>query len=637
MMGLRVFVVLLPTLLFGVVNGDCGFGIPGILDGDTCCAAECGSCGGSGCSHRPGGEDSCCATAIRRAGVPCSSTGAGPCMMAASSEPTCSNGLPGIQSRGVCCPVACGRCGGIGCSQSGGGKSEGLGEKFCCTSDILGGGKACSDSVSAPCIVGPSPPSPSPSPNPSPTPIMTIPNSCKLSTPEFSFDEADGVDGRMYAHGDGCFTMTDLYNFRGEWSDGKSKGPVYVLDDNGYVDEYPDRFTGKWLLTSDLFVTGGGTFYCRGADIGGDCDELRIESRGSNAYHEVRGHGGNLYFESTLVTSWDTPNRKPQTEHKNGRSFLNCISERRIGTTCAINEMGECRMDIINSEMGHMGFDDAESYGLTWKVRGFCTDLSNPQLFDDVNVYGDIKGSDIHHMYYGMYSYGHQGGVWTDNKMHDNIVYGFDPHDDSDYLTIAYNEVYNNANHCIIASKRCNNLKIHDNVVHDGGQAGIFLHRSGDDSEIYGNVITDMEDAGIVLFESFGNDVHHNIVDGSEFGIRLVLGSAYNLVHDNGFNAIADAAIFTYFGSDPPEIDDGRPFSNEFYDNEITNTALGVKLKDCDDITIRGNTFTGTELIEFNDAHDTVWSGNTLPSGVCLLNRDDSSSFVHSSGLPGDC
>ena len=27
-------------------------------------------------------------------------------------------------------------------------------------------------------------------------------------------------------------------------------------------------------------------------------------------------------------------------------------------------------------------------------------------------------------MYYGMYSYGHQGGVWTDNKMHDNIVYG---------------------------------------------------------------------------------------------------------------------------------------------------------------------------------------------------------------------
>ena len=41
-----------------------------------------------------------------------------------------------------------------------------------------------------------------------------------------------------------------------------------------------------------------------------------------------------------------------------------------------------------------------------------------------MNVYGDIQGSDIHHMYYGMYSYGHQGGVWTDNLMHDNVKYG---------------------------------------------------------------------------------------------------------------------------------------------------------------------------------------------------------------------
>lgn len=51
-------------------------------------------------------------------------------------------------------------------------------------------------------------------------------------------------------------------------------------------------------------------------------------------------------------------------------------------------------------------------------------DRSNPDVFDDVNVYGDIKSSDIHHMYYGMYSYGHQGGIWTNNLMHDNHQYG---------------------------------------------------------------------------------------------------------------------------------------------------------------------------------------------------------------------
>lgn len=40
----------------------------------------------------------------------------------------------------------------------------------------------------------------------------------------------------------------------------------------------------------------------------------------------------------------------------------------------------------------------------------------------------------------------------------------------------------------IIASKRCNHVKIFDNEVYDGGAqaAGIFLHRSTDSCEVYG-------------------------------------------------------------------------------------------------------------------------------------------------------
>lgn len=53
--------------------------------------------------------------------------------------------------------------------------------------------------------------------------------------------------------------MTDLYNFQGEESDGKSKGPaVYVLNHDDEVDLYPTIFTGKWLLKTSLFVQGGG-------------------------------------------------------------------------------------------------------------------------------------------------------------------------------------------------------------------------------------------------------------------------------------------------------------------------------------------------------------------------------------------
>ena len=81
-------------------------------------------------------------------------------------------------------------------------------------------------------------------------------------------------------------------------------------------------------------------------------------------------------------------------------------------------------------------------------------------MSDEVNVYGNIYDSDIHHNHFGVYTYGHQQGDWRRNKMHDNTAYGFDPHDDSDFLTIHDNEVYNNGNHGIIASKRCNGVSI---------------------------------------------------------------------------------------------------------------------------------------------------------------------------------
>jgi len=56
-----------------ITNGDKCISINGILghDGDVCCPAECGECGVSGCSSRPGGEDSCCLSHVKEAGVQC--------------------------------------------------------------------------------------------------------------------------------------------------------------------------------------------------------------------------------------------------------------------------------------------------------------------------------------------------------------------------------------------------------------------------------------------------------------------------------------------------------------------------------------------------------------------------------------
>ncbi|CAM9815231.1 unnamed protein product, partial [Sphacelaria rigidula] len=91
----------------------------------------------------------------------------------------------------------------------------------------------------------------------------------------------------------------------------------------------------------------------------------------------------------------------------------------------------------------------SESYGITYKVRGYCEDESNPELFDSVKVTGDILGSHIHHLYFGHYSFGHQGGNFSCNHVHHNVGYGFDPHDDSDDLFIHDNHVHHNGWHGI--------------------------------------------------------------------------------------------------------------------------------------------------------------------------------------------
>eukprot|EP01052_Picozoa_sp_SAG31_P009318 SAG31_NODE_487_length_14980_cov_9.526376_11_plen_209_part_00 len=56
-------------------SGGCAYGV---ASGEICCAASCGTCGGSGCQGRPGGASACCAGQIRDAGVSCADNGGTP-------------------------------------------------------------------------------------------------------------------------------------------------------------------------------------------------------------------------------------------------------------------------------------------------------------------------------------------------------------------------------------------------------------------------------------------------------------------------------------------------------------------------------------------------------------------------------
>lgn len=375
-----------------------------------------------------------------------------------------------------------------------------------------------------------------------------------------------------------------------------------------------DPVNAVWKLDADLHIEDGSTLVLEGTSIGGDVDELRLKSDNvatSDAIVQIRADYGNILIDSTKITSWDSSVNGPDTEYSTyQRAFIRARSKLASDGTTPL----ESRMDIFNSEISHLGYAGSEAYGLSWKVNG--DPGANFELYDQVDVYGDIQNNYIHHNYFGIYTYGHFGGVWTNNEVAHNVIYGIDPHDDSDSLIIENNYTHNNGTHGIICSKRCDNLTIRYNVSSNNGGNGIMLHREANDSLLEYNVTNDNVDSGIAIFDSYRNTIRNNESQGNKHGIRFSVGSADNQIVDNVLSNNADRGINFFKGSDLPTFGgDGRPKRNVFRGNEINlNGGYGIRVRDADE-----NLFEANELLG-NGRKDTIFfetaAGNTFQDNI---------------------
>ena len=122
--------------------------------GGFCCNATCGTCGGRGCSKRPGGPSQCCEPSIRKRGRKCLSSEDVACALISSETPPapasafCRAGIA-HSTRSVCCPTTCGKCGGPGCSK------RGVGAKQCCVSALLRKAAVCQSPDDVGCVLNP--------------------------------------------------------------------------------------------------------------------------------------------------------------------------------------------------------------------------------------------------------------------------------------------------------------------------------------------------------------------------------------------------------------------------------------------------------------------------------------------------
>ena len=66
-------------------------------------------------------------------------------------------------------------------------------------------------------------------------------------------------------------------------------------------------------------------------------------------------------------------------------------------------------MDIINSQIDHLGYHGAQAYGASWKVYSTDASLLPPnsrELYNRADVFGVIQNSTITQNYFGAYTFG---------------------------------------------------------------------------------------------------------------------------------------------------------------------------------------------------------------------------------------
>lgn len=368
---------------------------------------------------------------------------------------------------------------------------------------------------------------------------------------------------------------------------------------------------GTWLLSSHLAIEGGSALLLRGPAAGGEVVELRLKSDNVDEPHNfvgVTADHGLIDIRATRVTSWDRVAGGPDEEFgRFGRAFLRVRSRLVFDGRRAL----ESRMDVVDSDVGYLGYAAAEAYGLAWKATGAET-----WGYGSVAVRGDVTGSRIHHNYFGLYSFGAQGNVWRDNEVFGNVQYGIAPHNHSDRLRIEDNRVHHNGTHGIMVWKECDDLVIRGNRVWANARHGIFVRRSSNRALVADNTAFGNGEAGIAIFASAGARLLGNLVlRNGVTGIELSGGSAGAEVARNELGRNGASALRVVRGGDAPEDgSDGRPRRNHFHDNFVHGTGgAAVRLAQADGTRFTANLFEGNAaILDEDEATGTVLADNRV-------------------------
>lgn len=316
--------------------------------------------------------------------------------------------------------------------------------------------------------------------------------------------------------------------------------------------------TGEWLLGANLRIEAGATVQVAAPEV----RWLKLRSEGKD-FVSIWVLGGQLAITDSCVSSWDTASNSFDSYYRDGRSFVVA----REGAT----------MTIRGSDLRYLGYNADESFGLSWRLAG---------------TRGEIVDSYLAYNYYGLYTYAVNDLVIRRNEVHNNVLYGLDPHTGSHRLVIEDNLVHSNGKHGIILAEDCTEGIIRNNVVHSNLHHGIVLYQRSNNNLVEDNVAYNNAAQGININDAAGNTVRNNTVyNNREDGIGVGQQSSENTLVNNQVYANQQDGIVLYSEATRTALLENTIESNGRYGvyiksdgavrmerNEIAGNTVGVYL-----------------------------------------------------------
>jgi len=340
---------------------------------------------------------------------------------------------------------------------------------------------------------------------------------------------------------------------------------------------------GIWLLNANLVIAKGATFHIDSTDT----KWLKISSRVTSGdgiakiapAYIIDVHGG-LKIDSVRITSWD-----PTTNYyaiTNGSRTGDIIHLGAPRPSIVVENNATGTTDITNSEIAYLGYEQGKhrgGSGLSYYYGG------------DGSI---LRNDDIHHVYFGLYTFGVGHMIIENNIIRNSGLYGLDPHTGTHDMIIRNNTVYDNKGIGIICSLNCYNIVIENNKVHDNAATGIMFSRNMYNSIARNNIVYN-EPRGIFVSQSHNNQIYNNSISNSGDGINVNAGSTNNKIYDNTIMNSKSHAMLVSNASN----------GNTFYSNKIVSAIKEGREID-QDATSNNNIFSNNQVVNSALPNNTI-------------------------------